>query len=85
MSQVINVYLPAAHAKDGPDANKPRLLFALPYQEHHIEEADVVDGVLLIVEEHAREVLCQLIVILELVSDRVQQWAGWPHVANGTP
>jgi hypothetical protein len=26
-----------------------------------------------------------LIVVLELVSDRVQQRAGWPHVSNGPP
>lgn len=62
---------PAANAEDGPNSYELRLLLALPHQEHDVEEAGIAYGVLLVVHEHAREVLCQLVVVLELVSNRV--------------
>lgn len=60
---------PTADAQDSSDSNEPCFLLALSNQEYDIKEVGVVDGVFLVVQEHPCEVLCQLIVVLKLVSN----------------
>jgi hypothetical protein len=54
---------PRADAQDGTDANKARFLLRLADEEDHIKEMAVAQNRWLDVEENAREVFSQLIVI----------------------
>lgn len=61
-----------ANPQNGSNTNQFGLLLRLSHQEHHIEQVRVQNEGLFTVQEHTREVLGQLIVVLKLVTYRVE-------------
>lgn len=71
----------APDAQNCAHSNQFSLLLALAHQEDDIKQVCVDENGLLAVEEHAGEVLGQLVVVLELVTYRVQEWGRGPHMS----
>lgn len=72
---------PAADSEDGPDPVEFDFGLALSDEETDIKEhRRRVE-----IEENFGKILGQLIVSFELISNRVQQRTGRPHVSNRSP
>lgn len=81
MTQSMLTNSPTADAEDGADTVQFDLCFALANQEADVEQhRRRVD-----VEEHFGEIFGQLVVAFELITDRVQQRTGRPHVTDRSP